>query len=150
MVCMHARDITVLTPCTHEEADTRMLLHVEHAVKQGYMKASILTIDTDIVVLEVAAAECLKIVEQWVPFRKSFRFLAAPEIAPALGPDKCQWLPSFHAFTGCDTVSSFRGRIKKTAWDMWKACNEVTTTFCALGATPDPSISNDSLETWSH
>ena len=25
----------------------------------------------------------------------------------------------FHAFTGCDTVSSFDGRGKKTAWDTW-------------------------------
>ena len=41
-------------------------------------------------------------------------------MAQALGPDKCRGLPAFHAFTGCDTVSSFGGRSKKTAWETWK------------------------------
>ena len=77
----------------------------------------------------------------------AFRFLAAHEMSHALGPDKCRGLPAFHAFTGCDTVSSFGGRSKKTAWETWKACDEVTSTVCALGATPTPSIVDDSLDT---
>ena len=42
-------------------------------------------------------------------------------------------------------VSRFGGTSKKTAWDMWKAYDEVTATFCALSATPSPSIVDDSL-----
>ena len=42
----------------------------------------------------------------------------------------------FHAFTGCDTVSSFSGRGKKTAWDTWMTFGDVTRAFCALAATP--------------
>ena len=34
-----------------------------------------------------------------------------------------------HAFTGCDTVSAFCGRGKKTAWNTWKVYPEVTTEF---------------------
>ena len=91
VVCTHTRDIAGLAPCTHEEADTRMLLHVEDATKQGYTKVSIRTVDTDVVVLAVAAAQRLSIDELWVAFGtgKSFRFLAAHEMAQALGPDKC-------------------------------------------------------------
>ncbi|KAK2170045.1 hypothetical protein NP493_1165g00025 [Ridgeia piscesae] len=55
----------------------------------------------------------------------------------ALGPDRCVALPMFHAFTGCDTVSCFGGRDKRTAWDMWNAYDEVTPAFCALAATPE-------------
>ena len=44
----------------------------------------------------------------------------------------------FHAFTGCDTVSFFGGKGKKTAWDTWKAYKEVTPAFCALAARPTP------------
>ena len=53
--------------------------------------------------------------ELWVAFGtgKSFRFIAAHEIAYTLGPDRCEALPMFHAFTGCDTVSCFGGRGKK-------------------------------------
>ena len=114
MVCTHARYIAGLAPGTHEEVDTRMLLHVEDATKQGYTNVSIRTVDTDVVVLALAAAERLSIDELWVAFGtgKSFRFLTAHEMAQASGPDKCRGLPAFHAFTGCDTVSSFGGRSK--------------------------------------
>ena len=118
-------------------------------MKQGYTKVSIRIVDTVVVVLAVAAAERLSIDQLWVAFStgKSFRFLAAHEMAQALGPDKCRGLPAFHAFTGCDTVSSFGGRSKKTAWETWKVCDVVTATFCALGATPTLSIVDDSLDT---
>ena len=73
-----------------------MLLHVEDAVKKGYTKVSICTVDTDVVVLVVAATKRLNIDDLWVAFGtgKSFRFLAAHEISQALGPDKCRGLPS--------------------------------------------------------
>ncbi len=67
---------------------------------------------------------------------KIFRFFAAHEIAAVLGPEKCIALPMFHAFTGCDTVSFFGGKGKKTAWDTWKTYNEVTPAFSALAARP--------------
>ena len=35
----------------------------------------------------------------------------------------------FHAFTGCDTISSFAGRGKKTAWNTWNIFPEVTAAF---------------------
>ena len=115
--CTQPRDVAGLAPCTHEEADTRMLLHVEDAVKQGYTKVSVRTVDTEVVVLAVTAAQRLNIDELWVAFAtgRSFRFLAAHEIAKTLGPNKCRALLFFHAFTGCDTVSCFGGRGKKTA-----------------------------------
>ena len=126
-----------------------MLLHVEDATKQGYTNVSIRTVDTVVVVLALAAAQRLSIDELWVAFGtgKSFRFLAAHEMAQASGPDKCRGLPAFHAFTGCDTVSSFGGRSKKTPWERWEVCDEVTANCCSLGATPTPSIVDDSLYT---
>ena len=42
----------------------------------------------------------------------------------------------FHAITGCDNVSLFAGRGKKTAWDVWKAFPSVTEAFLELTATP--------------
>ena len=64
-----------------------MLLHVDNAVKQGHTKVSIRTVDTDVVVLAVAAAKRLSIDKLWVAFGtgKSFRFLAAHEMAPGIG-----------------------------------------------------------------
>ncbi|KAG0725800.1 hypothetical protein GWK47_037891 [Chionoecetes opilio] len=134
-----SKDVSALAPCTHEEADTRILLHLQDAVQQGYSKVSIRTVDTDVVVLAIASANRLNISELWIAFGagKSFRFIAAHDIAKALGPDRCVALPMFHAFTGCDTVSCFGGRGKKTAWDTWTTYGDVTPAFCALGAMPD-------------
>ncbi len=145
--CTQPRDVAGLAPCTHEEADTRMLLHVEDAVKQGYTKVSVRTVDTDVVVLAVTAAQRLNIDELWVAFAtgRSFRFLAAHEIAKTLGPNKCRALPFFHAFTGCDTVSCFGGRGKKTAWETWKSDDGVTAAFGALSATPNSTTIDECI-----
>jgi len=146
VLCSSRQDVSALAPCTHEEADTRMLLHLKDAVQNGYSKVSIRTVDTDVVVLAITSANRLNISELWVAFGagKSFRFIAAHDIAKALGPDRCVALPMFHAFTGCDTVSSFGGRGKKTAWDTWATYGDVTPAFCALGTMPDPC----SIEEW--
>ena len=126
--CTQPKDVAGLAPCTHEEVDTCMLLHVEDAVKHGYTKVSIRTVDTDVVVLAVTTAHRLNIDELWVAFviGRSFRFLAAQEIAKTRGPNKCQALPFLQAFIGCDTVSCFGCRCKKTAWETWKSDDGVT------------------------
>ena len=47
VLCTQPRDVSGLAPCTYEEADTRILLHLEDAtVKQGYDKIPIRTVDT--------------------------------------------------------------------------------------------------------
>ena len=109
-----------LAPCTHEEANTRILLHLEDVLKHSYNQLSIRTVDTDVVVLAVTSAQRLKNNELWIAFGagKNFRYLPAHEMANALGPDRCVALPMFHAFTGCDTVSCFGDRGKRTAWDI--------------------------------
>jgi len=109
---------------------------------------SIRTVDTDVVVLAIASANRLNISELWIAFGtgKSFRFIAAHEIAKALGPDRRMALPMFHAFTGCDTVSCFGGRGKKTAWDTWTTYGDVTPSFCALGDMPDSHVIDEWMQ----
>ena len=46
-----------------------------------------------------------------------------------MDPRICATLPVFHALTGCDTVSAFSGRSKKTAWNTWEVFPEVTEAF---------------------
>ena len=89
------QDITGLAPCNHEEADTRMMLHVAHA---GHSKIIIRTVDTDVVVLAVALTRTLaEDDEVWVSFGmgKAFQFLAVHEMARALGPRKHRPCPCF-------------------------------------------------------
>ncbi len=88
--------------------------------------------------LAISSAQWLGISELWIAFGtgKHFRFLPIHELADTLGPQKCIALPFFHSLTGCDTVSFFGGKSKKTAWNTWKSYDSVTPAFCALANTP--------------
>ena len=48
-------NISEITPCSHEEADVRIFLHLAHAVSNGHTNVFIRTNNTDVVVLAVAA-----------------------------------------------------------------------------------------------
>jgi hypothetical protein len=106
--CTQSRDTTGLAPCTQKEADTRIILHVSDAAKHGYRKVMIRMVDSDVLVLTIAAVQQLSIDELWVGFAsgKSFRYLPTHEIYGT-----CSRL---HAFSGCGTVSFFDGRGKRT------------------------------------
>ena len=56
-------------------------------------------------------------------------------------------MPMFYSITGCDTVSSFAGRGKRTAWDIWNLYPEVTETFHALMEQPSISQVDDAMGT---
>ena len=132
-------DLTSLSPCNHEEADSRMLLHASHAAHCGHHKVLIRTVDTDVVVLAVSVAQGLgSEYELWLAFGTSthFRYIAAHKIANRLGSEKSPALPMFHALTGCDTVSSFVGHGKKTAWNTWSVLPELTGALVKLSCAP--------------
>ena len=85
------------------------------SANKGYRRIILLTLDTDILVLAVSTVVSLEDTEIWVAFGtgKHLRYIPAHGIAKELGYEKALSLPLFHAFTGCDTVSSFAGREKR-------------------------------------
>ena len=124
-------EVTSLVPCSNEEADTCLLLHVADAVQKGCRKVCVRTVDTDVVVLAIAMFDQISPEELWIAFGtgSDFHFIPVHEVAAAMDPKVCATLHVFHAFTGCDTISSFGGRGKKTAWNTWKVFPEVTAAF---------------------
>lgn len=132
--------------CDHEEADSRILLHAAHCVRNGHRKILIRTVDTDVVVLAVATFHTLSPDEMWVAFglRNHYRMIPIHEMARALGEERSKALLFFHCFTGCDTSASFCSIGKKKAWDTWTAYPEVTETFLALSQ-PAPSVSEENM-----
>ena len=72
------------------------------------------------VVLAISVVNTLPVDELWITYGlgKHVCNLVVHSIAMSLGQDKASVLPMFHAFMGCDTVSFFGGRGKKTAWDV--------------------------------
>ena len=117
VLCSPAQsDLTSLAPCSHEEAYTRMLLHVAEAVHKGMRKVGIRSVDTDVVVLVRASFNNISLDELSIALGtgSSFWYIAVFQLAAATNPRLCVTLPTFHAYTGCDTVSSLAGRGKKT------------------------------------
>ena len=46
-------DFDTIMPCNHQEADSRIFLHLPHAAQQGHSKAFIRTVDSDVVIIAV-------------------------------------------------------------------------------------------------
>lgn len=81
-------DCSTLAPCNHEEADTRLFVHVADAVRNGLDSIMIRTCDTDVLVLSVHCMQQLpNLKELWVHFGtgKNAKFIAAHELTRALG-----------------------------------------------------------------
>ncbi|XP_071477249.1 uncharacterized protein [Diadema antillarum] len=128
-------DCEPMADCTHEEADTRITVHLQHAVERGSRKIVIRTVDTDVLVILIGQFPSLFIehpdIDIWVAFGvgKNFCHYNINNICKHLGDDKSRALPLFHAYTGCDTTSCFLGKGKKSAWRVWKSYPEVTQAF---------------------
>ena len=122
-----------------------MILHLADAASDGLHKILLRTVDTDILAVAAAATAKMNKQELWIAFGtgRNFRYIPIHEIVASIGPSKSQALPMFHAYTGCDSVSSFSTKGKKMAWDTWRSYNEVTTTFLALSAGPDEVPNED-------
>ena len=139
-------DTDFITPCTHEEADTRMFLHAKHAVISGCKSVNIVSSDIDVVVIGVSVFNDLGLEQLWITFGKGkdMRWLPIHTIVAKLGP-RSKALPFFHVFTGCDTVSAFVGKGKKTAWQAWNVYDNATETFRSLSK-PCDSLTEQAID----
>ena len=101
-------DVEYLQPCSHEEADTCILLHVEHCARQGLRKLVIRTVDTYVVVLEIGHFPALRLDELWVRFGTGthFRQIAIQEIVKNINDQTNQ--AKRHCCNMCDARHSKR------------------------------------------
>ena len=121
--------------CNHEEADSRLIVHIEHALQNGASSCLVRTVDTDVIVILVGMIHVFTGIcptaDIWVAFGsgKHYKYYHINQIANSLGMQSARVLPLFHSFTGCDTTSAFFGKGKKTSWQAWKSYPDVTEAF---------------------
>ena len=107
-------DVTALSS-THEEGDTRVILHAIKASEIGYERIVIIVKDTDILMLLLAYHDSMRAKEIWMKCgtKQKPRFTAIHAIA--LPENIRKNILQFHALTGCDSTSQFTGIGKRSA-----------------------------------
>lgn len=92
-------DIDALAPCTHEEADTRIFLHVAACTLAGHRRVIVRSSDSDVVVLGITAFVSLgqRIDELWIAFgaRRHFRYSYLNKMCLCYLSKMCLWFLLF-------------------------------------------------------
>lgn len=123
--------------CSQEEADTRLLLHAQHAA-ETYDYVVLISDDTDVFVIAVSLQPQFNKGNLFIRrgTKTRMRLINLSTVAGKLGPATCHALPGLHAWTGCDTVSALAGKGKVKAFKlMTKPKHErFVAAFAALGS----------------
>ena len=104
--------------CKQEEADTRIIIHILHALTCGSLNVLVKTSDSDVIIILVhhfpqfsqVSKGCSVMVKFGIG--KSQKLINIRELHDGLGPNRSKALPLFVALTGCDTTSSLKGHSK--------------------------------------
>ena len=146
----HTISLEGVSPCSHEEADTRIFVHARHAAQEGSKSLLVKASDTDILVIAISDMPTLQAIglqQLCIAFGqgRNMRWIPAHELYRSIGPEKSRGITLFHAFTGCDLVSAFRGKGKKSAWQTWDMCAEASDVFARLSQYP-PTVNDNEMD----
>lgn len=106
----------------HEETDTRLILHAFHAHNQQYPNIILHSPDTDVAIIALHFASSLSdsVVYMATGVGNKKCIISITGMATILGKEFTDALPGVHAVSGCDTVSSFHGKGKRTCFTLRK------------------------------
>lgn len=106
---------------TQEEADARLLLHTQHAERDGYKAAIICLEGTDIFIFSFVIHSKIGIfIYQKFGTKSRTRYADVDRVGKTQVQEICYSLIGLHSFTGCDSVSCFAGKGKLIALKLLK------------------------------
>ena len=120
---------------SQEEADTRLMLHIHDACTRfGINTAIIWSPDTDVFILGIHFSGQFDI-NIWFKTgtKQSTRYIPLHSIGQKIGADLCTLLLPYHALTGCDSTSCFKGKGKKKGLDVLRGNQERYQSLRSLG-----------------
>jgi len=96
---------TSLLQAAHEEADTRLILHCIHTNGETVVVSAR---DTDVLVLLIAHFDKMQCTQLWMKAgtSKKPKYIPIHNIHQGLPSSQVEALLSFHAITGCDSVTA--------------------------------------------
>ena len=113
------------TVCNQEQADSRIILHIIHALNCGFSSILIKTSDSDVIVILIHHLQHFDTISTGCDITVNYgigkkqRVINIRELACALGGAA---LPLFVTLTGCDSTSAMKGRSKRMCFSAWKNC----------------------------
>ena len=101
---------------------TKKFVYVYDASINGYGKIKFVTVDADVILIAVVIYHLLLVSELWVEVETGGDRCWYPLhiYANLLGQKKSRALLFWYSLTGCDTLSMFAGKGKRTCWNVWK------------------------------
>ena len=122
-----------LIPCNHEEADTRIFVHVKEFVLKGHKVVLVDTVDMDTVVIAISCFNELsqfRLEKLWIEVGVGIDKIWIPiyDLTSVLGIKSAKLL-FWYTFIGCDAVSAFAGKRKLSAWATWRVFDDITPVF---------------------
>ena len=102
------------TCSNHEESDTRIIVHLVHALSLGHKIFEIRTVDSDIIIISIGIYHklvkdySLKDIYILYGTGKNIKRYSIKSICNSLGESKSKSVVVLHAISGCDDVSGFR------------------------------------------
>ena len=135
--------------CGNMKKQTRASYYI-HQIKSKSRKVSISTVDTDSIVMALSKFYELSTVsleKLWVELvgKLNWKWIAVRWLAHSLSLPKCVAFPSWYGLAGWDTVSSFHGKRKKSAWETLKCDPKATEIFLVLSNPLDRVFSDNSI-----
>ena len=108
--------------CTIEEADQRIIRQVITCTKNDFQNIVVCAGDTDVLVLLISVLPLIQKIKSYniickFRIRDNQRYYNVGLLSKELGDNVSKALPFFHAFMGCDTVSSFYNHSKLQFFD---------------------------------
>ena len=133
-------DVTDGLRSTHEEADTKLILHAVHAADRGATRIRIFSPDTDVLVLAIRRQPMLPKNTAFVTIGSKRREIFLKPIFEALGAKRAAALPAFHALSGADVTASFSGKGKTSLWKKFlDASDNILLALISIGETENIS-----------
>ena len=140
------QDVSLMAPCNHEEADSRIFVHAYDASSRQDMNGiPVHTVDTDVVVLAITFCGKHPDMELKVAVGSSMRsrYYNARVIQSIIGTDRVLSLLFFYSLTGCDTVSFIHRKTKANAFSLWETMSNITEAFTRVMKNSEQIHEND-------
>ena len=104
---------------THEEADTRLVLHAVHS---RFHTVVVSSRDTGVLLLLVSHFQRMQYQHLWMKSGTStkWRYIPIDAVFNKLPSGSASWLLAFHALAGCDTSSYIANHTKRSSWKIFK------------------------------